>query len=357
VSSLPDSYAAVHRGERLLLLRDQHPPPRELAEHLTPQPRDLEILRALWRYRFLLTSQIAREWWPGCSLQAAQRRLLAITAAGWVTRFRPRLSRGKHEWVYHLDRKGFDLGKAWWDFDGPYIPSEAKWRKRQVSDYSVVQHDLQVNAWVMAYREIVGESVVDWIGPDQGRLDVPTKYEPQARRFRPIEIEEIELRRYDYVRDLKLEHPHPVVPDATLSLFFDESEREFDLFVEFDRTRRPVKNLDKLRRYDSLLTAWWRVLDRYRGRKEAPAAVFVCPDEEAVFSLMEAAHRELTGRIGRPGTDEEGWTSPARTRTFFAAEEDVHDGSLRGWMLSPLAPYADHPRELVERKVLLPGAA
>jgi hypothetical protein len=34
----------------------------KLAEDLTPQGRDLEIIRALWRYRFLLTSQIKREW-------------------------------------------------------------------------------------------------------------------------------------------------------------------------------------------------------------------------------------------------------------------------------------------------------
>ena len=40
----------------------------------------------------------------------AQRRLLRMTAAGWVTRFRPRLSKGKHEWIYQLERRGFDLG-------------------------------------------------------------------------------------------------------------------------------------------------------------------------------------------------------------------------------------------------------
>ena len=110
MSELPDSYFAVHQDERLLLLRDQHPPPSELAEQIAPQTRDLEILRALWRYRFLLTSQIAREWWPGKSLWAAQRRMMLMTAARWVTRFRPRLSKGKHEFVYQLARKGLRAG-------------------------------------------------------------------------------------------------------------------------------------------------------------------------------------------------------------------------------------------------------
>jgi hypothetical protein len=185
-----DSYAAVHRGERVLLLRDQHPLPEKHAEDLAPQARDLEILRALWRYRFLLTSQIAREWWPGKSLYAAQRRLLRMTAAGWVTRFRPRLSKGKHEWIYQLDRKGFDLGKRCWGLDGPYIEAEAKWRPRHITDYSVVEHDLQVNAWVMAYRALVGDHLIDWLGPDQGRIDVPTTYEPHNRRFRQVGLED-----------------------------------------------------------------------------------------------------------------------------------------------------------------------
>jgi hypothetical protein len=263
VSELPDSYFAVHQDERLLLLRDQHPPPRELAEQIAPQPRDLEILRALWRYRFLLTSQIAREWWPGKSLWAVQRRMHLMTAAGWVTRFRPRLSKGKHEFVYQLDRKGFELARVTWDFDGPYIPTEAKWRQRQVRDYSVVLHDLQVNAWVMAYRELAGDRVVDWLGPDQGRLDVPTVYDNP--RFRPITAEDVEISAYSYARDLRLdEHLRPVVPDATLNLCLERGERELDLLVELDRTRRPVKNVDKLHRYDAPLTAWWRSHERYR---------------------------------------------------------------------------------------------
>jgi hypothetical protein len=42
-----DSYESVHQGERLLLLRDRQPPPKELSEELEPQARDLEIIRAL----------------------------------------------------------------------------------------------------------------------------------------------------------------------------------------------------------------------------------------------------------------------------------------------------------------------
>jgi hypothetical protein len=233
---------------------------------------------------------------------------------------------------------------------------EEKWRPRHVTDYRVVQHDLQVNAWVMAYRKLAWDRVLDWLGPDQGRLEVPTTYEPQRRRFRPLEIPEVELDHYDRARELKLEHPRPVVPDATLSLYFDEADREFDLLVELDRTRRPVKNVDKLRRYDALLTVWWRAVDRYRGRREAPAVVFVCGDEQAAFGLMRAAHQELSGRIARPGTRSEEWKSPARKRALFAAEQDVHRGSMRAWQLPPVPSDSSDPRDFWESQVLLPGA-
>jgi hypothetical protein len=337
---LPDSYEAVHRGERMLLLRDQHPLPKKLAEDLTPQGRDLEILRALWRYRFLLTSQIKREWWPGKSLYAAQRRLLRMTAAGWVTRFRPRLSKGKHEWVYQLDRKGFDLGKRCWGLDGPYIEAKAKWRPRRVTEYSVVEHDLQVNAWVFAYRELVGDRMIDWLGPDQGRIDVPTVYEPHKRRYRQVGVEDATrgFENYRRPRDLQLERLAPLYPDATVSLYSHSLGSELDVLIELDRTRRPTKNVDKLRRYDAFLTAWYRVSDRYRNAVEPPMAVFVCPSEHQAKSLMRVADREVSGRLAQPGTRPETWPSPGRERTLFVAEEDVHDGLAAAWSLPRQAP-------------------
>jgi hypothetical protein len=337
-AQIPGSYGTVHRGERVLLLRDQHPLPRKLAEDLAPQGRDLEIIRALWRYRFLLTSQIARQWWHGRSLYAAQRRLLRMTAAGWVTRFRPRLSKGKHEWIYQLDRKGFELGRRCLGIDGRYIGEEAKWRPRHVTDYSVVEHDLQVNAWVMAYRELRREHLLDWLGPDQGRIDVPTKYED--RRFRPVGLEDasMSLSGYRRARDVRLRRFAPIVPDATLMLFSRRSGAEFELLVELDRTRRPTKNLDKLRRYDAFLTAWWQLADRYRGAGAAPLVVFVCPGEQEAMSLMRAADAEVTGRHAIPGERPDTWRAPGRERMLFAAELDVHQGSVRAWMLPRLPP-------------------
>lgn len=350
---LVDSYEAVHQGDALLLLRDRDPPPPELAQDLAPQPRDLEILRALWRYRFLLTSQIAREWWPGKSLYAAQRRLLRMTAAGWVERFRPRLSKGKHEWVYQLARQGFELCKVYWHASGPFISSEAKWRPRHVSDYRVVQHDLQLNAWAIAYRRLAA-CVADWLGPEESRLEVPTRYED--RRFRPLELREAQGRvpGNALIDGLRLERFRPVMPDATLRLWFEDPERDYELLVELDRTRRPVKNLDKLRRYDALLAGWWWLAERYRDAEEAPAVVFVCTDEQQALSLMAAADREVTGAHLRPGDPPERWYFPLRERMLFVAERDVHDGDGRAWRL-PTRPPGRGRGEFYVREGRLPG--
>jgi hypothetical protein len=232
-----------------------------------------------------------------------------------VTRFRPRLSKGKHEWIYQLARKGFDLGKRCWGLDGPYVEAEAKWRPRHVTEYSVVEHDLQVNAWVMAFRGLAGDRVIDWLGPDQGRIDVPTTYE--NRRFRQVGREDSGRvsENYRRPRDLQLERFAPLYPDATVSLYSHSLGSEFEILIELDRTRRPTKNVDKLRRYDAFLTAWYRVTDRYRNATEPPRVVFVCPSEQQAKSLMRVAERML-----------------------FVAEEDVHVAFTSAWMLPRHAP-------------------
>jgi hypothetical protein len=253
-----------------------------------------------------------------------------------VTRFRPRLSKGKHEWIYQLDRKGFELAKRSWGLDGPYIDSDAKWRPRHVTEYSVVEHDLQLNAWVFAYRGIVGENLIDWLGPEQGRIDVPTTYDRDKRRFRRVDLQDATLAgdSYHHPRALQLDHFGPLFPDATLTLYRNSIGAEVDLLVEFDRTRRATKNVDKLHRYDAFLTAWCAMTDRYRHAKELPCVIFVCPGEREAQSLMRVADREVTGQYsgyGRPPRN--GWPHPGRERMLFVAEEDAHDGLALAWSL------------------------
>jgi hypothetical protein len=217
--------------------------------------------------------------------------------------------------------------------DGPYIEADAKWRPRHVTDYSVVEHDLQVNAWVFAYRTLVGDHLIDWLGPDQGRIDVPTTYEPHKRRFRRVELEDATLAGdgHHHPRALRLDQFGPLFPDATLTLYCDSIGAEVALLVELDRTRRATKNVDKLRRYDAFLTAWCRMTDRYRSAKEFPYVILVCPGEQEARSLMRVADREVTGQYAGYGPGN--WPYPGRKRMLFVAEEDVHGGLALAWSL------------------------
>jgi hypothetical protein len=350
----PESYLVVHRTDVLGLIWDRSERDPSAAERLEPQTRDLEIVRALWRYEALLLTQIWREWWPDSDVRAAQQRLKRLVEAGWLRRFRLRLTTGTHQAGYVLSRPGFLVGQRHRGSRGPYVPREARWEESNLADFRLLAHLLQTNAWVLAYRRLVGDHMLDWRGEHEGRVEVPTKL-VGGRRV-PIDSDDLELERYRNVRDLKAKEFGRVWPDATLTMDVPRRGRRFELMIELDRTRRPAKNFDKFHRYDALLTAWWRRLDRYRRMGEAPAVVFVCADEEHVKSFMRAADSEITGRLARPGTPEPSWPFPGRERVLFVVERDAHEGSLRAWKL-PVAPArGGRQPESGRREVRLPGA-
>jgi hypothetical protein len=69
---LPASYSAVHRYDGAMLQRGQR---TETADcHLTA--RDISLIRAVWRYRFLTTGMLAAIAFSGRTPQAARRRFL-----------------------------------------------------------------------------------------------------------------------------------------------------------------------------------------------------------------------------------------------------------------------------------------
>jgi len=103
VTAALDTYAELRLAEGKLLRWGE----RESKAHCALQPRDLEILVALARYRFLTTGQIAELWWDGRGLRAVRRRMTRLFEAGFVERFRPQTLRGSYQWTYCLARDGF----------------------------------------------------------------------------------------------------------------------------------------------------------------------------------------------------------------------------------------------------------
>jgi hypothetical protein len=299
----------------------------------------------------LLLSQIRQQWWPDRTLRSAQMRLKRLMIIGWLRRFQPRMARGTHEAGYTLSREGFLAGQNHEGVNGPYIPRDAKWRRRRIVDHRSIQHTLQVNAWTIAYIALAGDYVTDWRGEHESRLEIPTKL-LEGRRV-PIDVADVPRQNYERVRDLRAPGFGRIWPDATLALDTPDQGRRFDLMLELDRTGRPTKNFDKFERYDALITAWWRKVPRYANGGEPPGAIFICSDENHVFSFMHAADSRVTARLAQPGVPEASWPYPGRERILFVSERAIHEGSGRAWKLA--TEPRSRRRDLEPREVQLPG--
>ena len=89
------------------LRRGRHParPPRAVVP-CAVQPRDVAIMRDVWRYKFLTAPQLLELWWPAASACQGRRRLRKLFDAGYLERFRPLARRGSYPWTYHLGAEG-----------------------------------------------------------------------------------------------------------------------------------------------------------------------------------------------------------------------------------------------------------
>ncbi len=131
-----------------------------------------------------------------------------------------------------------------------------------------------------------------------------------------------------------------------------ESVRTF--LIEYDRTGRPDKNLEKLRRYDAFLTWWWRY-SIYQGTGP-PFVIFVCQNEHQRDRLLAASEYELTGYhcYSSRVTDEQAYVG--RSRVLFAIDSDMHAGDVRAGRVSGFPPeHRNRGEEHSMRQVRLPG--
>src|SRR5918999_1145754 len=155
---LPNSYTAVHRYDGAIIQRQRCDDP----EPCSLRQRDLAIVRDVWRYHFLTTNQLRELWWPGKSIQAARRRLVKLLRAGYLERFRPYSPRGSYEWTYFLSAAGHRLLR-----DLGVVDPGSRFKPRDVFDYGRALHDIQLNAWILAYRRLLGTALLEWHGEHQ----------------------------------------------------------------------------------------------------------------------------------------------------------------------------------------------
>jgi hypothetical protein len=204
-------------------------------------------------------------------MRAVRRRMTLLFEAGFVERFRPQTIRGSYQWTYCLARDGYRAAEQ-----AGGLPAGLKFapRREQIFDYRYVIHDLRVNEWVLRYRDILGDRLLDWAGPDESLL-VPPKGTTAARGGGA----------YRDVYGVDDDAIRPIQPDALLEIADDNGD--IALFIEYDRTRRVDKNYDKFRRYEAFLACWWNDVLPEESRR--PAVIFICQDEEHRDRFIDAA--------------------------------------------------------------------
>jgi hypothetical protein len=336
--AVPESYTELDFDDVRGLVWDKVTalPPDRRRE---PLPRELEILGALWSYRFLFASQIWRRWWRGSSLRAAQQTLNRMHKAGWVRRFKLQVGeRGAQQRVYCLTRLGFELAQAEAGRRGHYIDPATKWREPIVTDAGRILRSLHVNGWVMALEARAGKAARGWRGPRESRLD------PPKRRVRGEWVEiaprDVIVGASHKLRDYEPHSFESVSPDATVDLHLQmgDTRLRYDVLVEMDRARSAAASEERLRRYDGLISGWSGMLERYKTLGTPPVVVFVCEDERSAMALVRIADRAVTARLAKPGSEETEWPHPGRRAMFFAVERDIHQESLEAFQLPEFPP-------------------
>ena len=330
---LPASYTDLIRYDGAAVQRDR----RDQTMPCAIQPRDVEILADIWRYKFLTATQLLELHWPDCAPRVGRKRLAKLFHAGLVERFRP-ITRtgGSFPWTYHLGHDGHRLLRRTGALD-----RHARFELRTIYDYRYVLHEIHLNAWILAWRRLLGPTLLAWSGE--------TEFEP------PAEASDGQMRLDDdrTVRSLRWATPRLIRPDAILEIERrDGGGRTY--LIEYDRTRRIDKNYGKFLRYDTFLCWWWRY-SRLTYRDDPPFVLFVCQDDQQRAAFLHAADRELTGHLWHPSDTAE-HDFAGRDHILFATEVDMHRGTNVAWRV-PQLPRG-HPLRNVDiapRGVRLPG--
>ena len=261
------------------------------------QDRDLRLLRFLHDFNYASTSTLAAMFW-GRYGSAIRERLKLLHDVGFVDKLRPRVGRtqGAPEWVYRLTERG------WKELRDHSEPADREaFKPAKLTSIAYVEHDVQVAALMtqIAARaaEFVGRSgpLIDaapfeLLGPRSGMID--PRVETRARDASPAS--DLAGRRVSLGRA----HPGVLKPDATM-LGVDRHGNRTAVMFEFDRTRRPSKQAERLQRYDWFLTVGWRE-SRYACLDVEPALLMVCSTCSLLDPFARAAASYLTARTIDP---------------------------------------------------------
>lgn len=307
--------------------------------------RDLRLMALLLDVNYLLTSQLVMLGWGSSRTRAAQRRLKVLHDGGFLDRFRPVRRIGSAEWIYRLSTRGWKALASQEVVDG-----SARYKPAAFTSISYTEHDLQLSALILGIALAAGGSSTDrlidtmpftwhgprsgriaWRGPSGGRIDRDWDDELDWDARGELDLDgHVEVDRSPAAQlppDTRLYRCRSrsgyLEPDATL--IGGSAEDRFAVLVEYDRTDRPHKQIDRLRRYDWWLLQGWRET-HFATHASPPTVVFLTSRERPLRRLVETADDVLSAWYGRGDAGPRGGTHPAREQILFTSRDRIRAG-------------------------------
>jgi hypothetical protein len=316
-------------------------------EHKNPSnalPRlyaeDYAILALLDRVGVALPGLLKRAVAPGVAERTMRDRINKLYKHGLIARM-PIILRdsrgGNLPHIYTLTEFGVETALA---REPSAIPEKrGKFREMEIEKDGRLRHDLHTLSWVIQLHEQLGQYATDkWRTPRWPGGTFPVPQIRNGSHRRRASMHDIRHPKHTGIFDVESSDFAEINPDAICEIRVPEDGLTFDLVVEMDLTNMVSYNVEKFRRYDSFLTAWWTLNRRLHQLGTRPVVVFVCESAEMALDYAKAADHTLNGSIGVTGSAAQDRYYPARDHVFFAIERDIHQSNLTVLALAQLPP-------------------
>ena len=298
------------------------------------QPRDVAIVRDVWRYKFLTATQLLELHWPGCAprvgQQAPHQALRRRPPRALPTRSRAPAARSPGPTssarrataccseTAHLDRRA--RFAAAHGLRLPLRPARAP--PQRLGPRLAAAARTALLAWE-------GETEIEPPAEVRKRAAAPRRRSqrrgPARRRGRARPTR----RRRSRSRDARRRHPQRSSSSTTAP-------------GASTRTSRSSC------RYDAFLCWWWRDTELRRPRRRRRSSSSSARTTTSASRSSHAADRELTGHSWHPSDGARGHEYAGATSMLFAVEVDMHRGDAGAWRVPPFP--SDHPQRQAETR-------
>lgn len=255
--------------------------------------RDIEILQALNRYRYLRTGQIHDLLFgENGTQQSARRRLRNLYHHNYIARAQPFVKLGEPvpEIAYYLSNKGRDVLRE----HGEVVRF---WRKASEVKYQFLEHALALSGFRVKLEKAV--AMID--GASIGRFIPDFEMRDEAEKY-------VGKKRYLLYRELV--HPanrktYIVHPDALIELRYEKDGKSASrlVFVEIDQGTQSLERIrDKVTGYH--LAKEQKLFQQYGGYLDF-LLLFQAQSEKRCKNILESLVDHVAGGIVRAATASE----------------------------------------------------